>query len=84
MKTDMELKDDVLTELKWEPSVNEAEIGVIVKDGVITFSEVVPDESCGTDQTAFRLLSAPPNVWVGIVPGIVPEAAPPQLTAMDF
>jgi len=41
MKTDMELKDGVLTEIKWEPSVNEAEIGVIVKDGVVTLSGMV-------------------------------------------
>jgi len=34
--TAMNLKDEVLDELKWEPSVNEAEIGVVVKDGVVT------------------------------------------------
>jgi osmotically-inducible protein OsmY len=43
MKTAMssaavELKDKVLNELKWEPSIREAEIGVIVKDGVVTLS----------------------------------------------
>jgi osmotically-inducible protein OsmY len=34
----MELKDRVLQELKWEPSVNEAELGVIVKDGIVTLT----------------------------------------------
>ena len=34
----VDLKDKVLKELKWEPSINEAEIGVIVKDGVVTLS----------------------------------------------
>lgn len=34
----VDLKDDVIEELKWEPSVNEAEIGVIVKDGVVTLT----------------------------------------------
>lgn len=43
MKTAMssaavDLKDRVLGELKWEPSVKEAEIGVIVNDGVVTLT----------------------------------------------
>jgi len=37
-KSAVDLKDSVLQELKWEPSVNEAEIGVIVKDGVVTLT----------------------------------------------
>src|ERR1700693_1798677 len=36
MKTDAQLKQDVNAELKWEPSVHAAEIGVEVKDGVVT------------------------------------------------
>ncbi len=42
MKTDSELKHDVEHELKWEPSVNEAHIGVTVKDGVATLTAHVP------------------------------------------
>src|SRR3954447_4649810 len=38
MKTDSELQRDVLNELKWEPSVDAAHIGVSVKDGVVTLS----------------------------------------------
>ena len=38
MKTDTELQRDVMTELKWEPTVHAAEIGVAVKDGVVTLS----------------------------------------------
>jgi osmotically-inducible protein OsmY len=38
MKTDSELQHDVLDELKWEPSVNAAPIGVSVKDGVVTLT----------------------------------------------
>jgi len=38
MRSDVELKDDVLAELKWEPSVRESEIGVIVKDGIVTLT----------------------------------------------
>jgi VCBS repeat-containing protein len=35
-KTDTELKTDVLAELKYEPSVKVTDIGVQVKDGVVT------------------------------------------------
>jgi osmotically-inducible protein OsmY len=36
--SDTELQRDVLKELKWEPSVNAAHIGVAVKDGVVTLT----------------------------------------------
>ncbi len=36
MKTDSQLRLDVVEELGWDPSINEAEIGVAVKDGVAT------------------------------------------------
>jgi osmotically-inducible protein OsmY len=36
MKTDAQLQLDVMAELKWEPSVHAAQIGVAVKDGVVT------------------------------------------------
>ncbi len=38
MKTDAELQKDVMDELKWEPTIHAAEIGVAVKDGVVTLS----------------------------------------------
>jgi osmotically-inducible protein OsmY len=38
MKTDSQLQKDVLAELAWEPAVQAAEIGVSVKDGVVTLS----------------------------------------------
>src|SRR5208283_3128350 len=38
MRTDAELKQDVIDELKWEPMINEAAINVAVKDGVVTLS----------------------------------------------
>ena len=38
MKTDTELQRDVMTELKWEPGIRAAEIGVAVKDGVVSLS----------------------------------------------
>ena len=36
MKTDSQLQKDVMAELAWEPSVHAAQIGVEVKDGVVT------------------------------------------------
>ena len=41
MKTDAELQRDVMTELKWEPTIHAAELGVAVKDGVVTLSGYV-------------------------------------------
>lgn len=38
MKTDMQLKADVTSELAWEPAVNAAGIGVLVNDGVVTLT----------------------------------------------
>jgi len=37
-KTDSQLRTDVEAELKWEPRVNPNEIGVAVKDGVVTLT----------------------------------------------
>ena len=41
MKTDAELQQDVMNELKWEPTIKAAEIGVGVTDGVVTLSGYV-------------------------------------------
>ena len=38
MKTDLQLQQDVLAELDWEPAVNAAGIGVEVKDGIVTLA----------------------------------------------
>ena len=45
MKTDSELQRDVMSELKWEPTIQAAEIGVAVKDGVVTLSGYVDSYS---------------------------------------
>ncbi|SDU19648.1 Osmotically-inducible protein OsmY, contains BON domain [Polaribacter sp. Hel1_33_78] len=45
MKTDAEIKDDVLDELAWQPNIDETQIGVIVEDGVVTLSGVVNNYS---------------------------------------
>ena len=38
MKSDAELKADVLAELHWDPVVRDAPVGVIVQDGVVTLT----------------------------------------------
>lgn len=38
MKSDLQLQNDVLAELKWDPIVNATDVGVIVKDGVVTLT----------------------------------------------
>jgi osmotically-inducible protein OsmY len=45
MKTDMEIKGDVLAELAWQPNIDETKIGVIVQYGVVTLSGIVNDYS---------------------------------------
>ncbi|MBT2188358.1 BON domain-containing protein [Sphingobium nicotianae] len=40
-KSDSELQRDVMAELEWEPSVDHADIGVAVNDGVVTLSGYV-------------------------------------------
>ncbi len=38
MKTDVELKKDVVEELAWDPAINPTAVGVAVKDGVVTLT----------------------------------------------
>ena len=38
MRDDLELKHDVEAELEWDPSVDARQIGVIVKDGIVTLT----------------------------------------------
>ena len=38
MRTDIEIKNDVLDELAWQPNIDETEIGVIVDKGVVTLT----------------------------------------------
>ena len=35
-KSDGQLQDDVVAELEWDPSVDHADIGIAVNDGVVT------------------------------------------------
>ena len=57
MKTDLQIQQDVMAELKWEPKVNAAHIGVEVKNGVVTLSGHVDSfaEKWGAEQAAKRV-----------------------------
>ena len=57
MKTDRELQQDVMDELRWEPSINGAKIGVAVQDGVVTLSGNVDSytEKLAAERTASRV-----------------------------
>lgn len=57
-KTDVLLKDDVLAELKWEPMVNEAGIGVVVKDGIVSLNGTVSSwaEKCAVERATQRIM----------------------------
>jgi osmotically-inducible protein OsmY len=41
MKSDYEIQKDVMEELRWEPGLYATEIGVAVKDGIVTLSGTV-------------------------------------------
>jgi len=57
MKTDTQLQQDVSAELKWEPSVHAARIGVEVKDGVVTLAGQVDSyaEKWSAESAALRV-----------------------------
>lgn len=55
--TDTELRGEILAELEWDPSIDATEIGVAVKDGVVTLSGYVRSyaEVKAAEQAALRV-----------------------------
>lgn len=55
--TDLEVKKNVEAELNWEPSINAAEIGVAVKNGIVTLTGHVPSfwEKWAAERAVSRL-----------------------------
>jgi len=60
MKTDREIQIDVIEELRWEPSVNATNIGVTVKDGIVTLEGNV--DSYAEKWAAEKAVKRLPNV----------------------
>jgi osmotically-inducible protein OsmY len=60
MKSDREIQIDVLDELRWEPSVNATDIGVTVKDGIVTLEGTV--DSYAEKWAAEKAVKRLPNV----------------------
>ena len=58
VKTDKEIQQDVMDEIKWEPIVHAAAIGVIVTDGVVKLSGYVDSyyEKWAAERAAARVL----------------------------
>ena len=57
MKTDTKIQDDVIHELKWDPSVTHERIGVAVSEGIVTLSGSVPTfvEKSAAEKAAQRV-----------------------------
>jgi osmotically-inducible protein OsmY len=57
MKTDTQLRQDVLDELEWEPSIDANQIGVAVHNGVVTLTGSVPSytERLAAERAAGRV-----------------------------
>jgi osmotically-inducible protein OsmY len=74
MKNDSELQHDVLTELEWDPTVDAAEIGISVEDGIVTLNGTVKHfhEKWAAEEAALRIagVKAVANeIEVRLIPG---------------
>ncbi|MDP4261322.1 MAG: BON domain-containing protein [Bacteroidota bacterium] len=92
MKSDIQIQKDVMEELKWEPFLNASEIGVAVKNGIVTLSGQVDAYSKKlTAEKAAKKVSGVKAVAEDIQVGISPsfrktdaEIAEAVLTALKW
>ena len=73
MKTDAQIQKDVTDQLKWEPILNAAEIGVSVKTGVVTLSGIVDSyyKKTVAEQAAAKVIgvrAVAEDIQVGVSP----------------
>jgi osmotically-inducible protein OsmY len=74
MKTDMQIQKDVMEELRWEPLLDSTDIGVAVKNGIVTLSGLVKNYfSKLAAEKAARRVSGVKAVAEDIQVGISPE-----------
>jgi osmotically-inducible protein OsmY len=73
MKSDLQIQQDIIAELKWEPVLNANEIGVSVKDGVVTLSGILDTygKKIAAEKAAKRVMgvrAVAMDIQVGISP----------------
>jgi osmotically-inducible protein OsmY len=73
MRTDAQIQKDVMAQLQWEPFLNAAQIGVAVRDGVVTLSGHVDSYSkkAAAEAAAKKILGVK-AVAEGITVGVSP------------
>lgn len=74
MKNDYQIQEDVMEELKWEPFLKASEIGVAVKNGIVTLSGHVDSYSqkLAAENAAKKVIgvkAVAEDIKVGISPG---------------
>jgi len=76
MKSDFQIQKDVMDEIKWEPHLNASNIGVAVKNGIVTLSGQVDSISkkLTAEKAAKRVAgvkAVAEDIQVGISPGFL-------------
>ena len=74
MKSDLQIQKDVIEEIRWEPYLNASEIGVAVKNGVVTlsgqvdsYSKKIIAEKAAKKVSGVKAVAE--DIQVGILPG---------------
>ena len=73
MQSDLKIQHDVINHLKWQPSINASNIGVAVKDGVVTLSGQVDNyyEKLAAENAAKKVVGVraiAEDIQVGVSP----------------
>ncbi|HEY0678855.1 MAG TPA: BON domain-containing protein [Chitinophagaceae bacterium] len=74
MRTDVRIQQDVMNQLRWEPILKAAEIGVAVKNGVVTLSGIVDTyaQKVAAENAArevYGVKAVAEDLQVGVSPG---------------
>jgi osmotically-inducible protein OsmY len=74
MKTDVQIQQNVMDELKWQPGLSSSQIGVAVKDGVVTLAGMVDSylKKLNAERAAKRVSgvkAVAEDIQVGATPG---------------
>lgn len=75
MKTDLEIQQDVMNELKWQPFLKSANIGVAVKNGIVTlsgnvdnYSQKIEAEKAARKLTGVKAIAE--DIQIGVSPAL--------------